>query len=73
MTIHEPPTVRRGFLPFDLRDDSEVRRRSEAAKRLLVEWDADDSGYDETVWPHLKEAPDHERRRIAARLLFGRE
>jgi hypothetical protein len=33
-----------------------------AAMRLLDEWMADDSGYDEETWPELKEALDRNRR-----------
>ncbi len=33
-----------------------------AAIRLLDEWMADDSGYDEETWPELKEALDRNRR-----------
>ena len=29
-------------------------RKNEAARRLLQEWLADDSGYDEDVWPKVK-------------------
>jgi len=30
------------------------RQKNEAARRLLQEWLADDSGYDEEVWPKVK-------------------
>ena len=38
--------------------------------RMLEEWLADESGYDEAAWPELKEAVDRERERIGARTLF---
>ena len=37
------------------------RAKSEAAIRLLEEWMADESGYDEEVWPRLKEAMEANR------------
>jgi hypothetical protein len=37
-------------------------RPNDAAIRLLDEWMADDSGYDEETWPELKEALDRNRR-----------
>ena len=30
------------------------RQKNEAARRLLQEWLADESGYDEEVWPKVK-------------------
>ncbi len=40
----------------------ESRKRSnQGAIRLLDEWMADDSGYDEKVWPALKEAIEENR------------
>jgi hypothetical protein len=38
-------------------------RPNVAAIRLLEEWMADDSGYDEETWPELKEALDRNRRK----------
>lgn len=38
--------------------------------RLLNEWLADESGYDEAVWPELKEALNRERALAGARKLF---
>ena len=32
------------------------RRKNQAAMRLLEEWLADESGYDEVVWPRVKKA-----------------
>ena len=31
------------------------RQKNEAARRLLREWLTDDSGYDEEVWPKVKQ------------------
>ena len=31
------------------------RQKNEAARRLLQEWLADESGYDEEVWPKVKQ------------------
>jgi hypothetical protein len=31
------------------------RQKKEAARRLLQEWLTDDSGYDEEVWPKVKQ------------------
>lgn len=39
------------------------------AMRLLDEWMADESGYDEEAWPELKEALDRDR--LGYRKLFG--
>jgi len=33
-----------------------VRLKNEAAIRLLKEWMADESGYDEETWPKVKQA-----------------
>ena len=38
--------------------------------RLLEEWMADESGYDEETWPLLKDALNRERERVGARKLF---
>ena len=35
--------------------------QNEAAIRLLHQWLADESGYDERVWPRLKEAIEADR------------
>ena len=37
---------------------------------LLRSWLADESGYDEEIWPKLKKALDQERRRVGAASLF---
>jgi hypothetical protein len=31
------------------------RQKNEAARRLLQEWLADESGYDEEIWPKVKQ------------------
>jgi hypothetical protein len=41
------------------------------AIKLFKSWLADESGYDEKVWPRLKSALEKERRRVGARSLFG--
>ncbi len=48
---------------------AERRARNLAAIRLLREWMGDDSGYDEKVWPSLKEGI--ERNRLAYRKRFS--
>jgi excisionase family DNA binding protein len=42
--------------------------QAERAIRLLDEWMADDSGYDEETWPELKAALDRDR--LSSRRLF---
>jgi hypothetical protein len=37
------------------------RHKNEAARRLLHEWLADDSGYDEEVWPKVKQLIEENR------------
>jgi hypothetical protein len=44
------------------------RGKNQAALRLLRKWMADESGYDERVWPRLKEAI--EENRLSARRRF---
>jgi hypothetical protein len=44
--------------------------RAASVIRLLSSWLADDSGYDEEIWPKLKKALEEERRRTGARSLF---
>lgn len=51
--------------------DAEDRRgRNDAVIRLLDEWMADESGYDEEAWPLLKEALNRERELVGAGKLF---
>ena len=42
-------------------DAHEQRLRFEAVIRLLNEWMADDTGYDEAAWPEIKQALDRDR------------
>jgi hypothetical protein len=44
------------------------RAKNQAAIRMLEEWMADESGYDEETWPVLKEALDRDR--LSSRKLF---
>jgi len=48
--------------------EAESRRRSDLAIRLLDEWMADESGYDEETWPELKVALDRDR--LSSRRFF---
>jgi excisionase family DNA binding protein len=41
--------------------EEERKARAESLLRLLDEWMADESGYDEETWPKLKEALDRDR------------
>jgi len=51
--------------------DAEDRRdRNDEVIRLLDEWLADESGYDEETWPLLKEALNRERELVGAPKLF---
>jgi hypothetical protein len=45
------------------------RQKNEAARRLLHEWLADESGYDEEVWPQVKQII--EDNRMSMRSRFG--
>jgi hypothetical protein len=49
-------------LDFSRRLKKREKHPNLAAIRLLDEWMADDSGYDEETWPELKEALDRNRR-----------
>jgi hypothetical protein len=40
---------------------AEQRRRAEAVRRLLDEWLADASGYDQRAWPELKRGLEESR------------
>ena len=44
-------------------------QKNEAALRLLAEWLADETGYDEQVWPIVKRAI--EENRLSARKRFS--
>lgn len=45
------------------------RQKNEPARRLLQEWLADESGYDEEVWPQVKQII--EDNRLSVRSRFG--
>jgi hypothetical protein len=47
---------------------SDSNRAVEKAIRLLDEWMADESGYDEETWPELKTALDQDR--LSSRRFF---
>ena len=49
------------------RDDQ--RRKNQAARRLLREWRADTSGYDEEAWPQVRQLI--EENRLSPRSRFG--
>lgn len=53
-------------------EDTEQRKDARAAaerfRKLLDEWMADDSGYDEEAWPEIKDALDQDR--LGYRKLF---
>lgn len=48
--------------------EAESRQRAALAIRLLDEWMADESGYDEEAWPELKAALDRDR--LSSRRFF---
>ena len=58
----EPVVVPRSSptAPEDVDSEDRARRYDELI-RLLDEWMADESGYDEETWPELKAALDHNR------------
>ena len=58
----------RGATPDD--EDGSRRGGDEPVIRMLEEWLADESGYDEAAWPILREALNRERERIGARILY---
>lgn len=43
------------------------RDKNEAARRLLQEWLADESGYDEEVWPQVKQLIEDNRLSMRSR------
>jgi len=68
-TAGDPGSVR--AQKRDARTATEVaaqRRKNAAARRLLQEWLADESGYDEAVWPKIKQLI--EENRLSARKRF---
>ncbi len=65
-------TVDRGRRRKDTTERGElaaIRERNQAALKLLKQWQADESGYDEAVWPELKKALEEDR--ISDRKLFS--
>lgn len=50
-------------------DRAAQHQKNEAARQLLREWLADDSGYDEDVWPRIKQIIDDNR--LSMRSRFG--
>ena len=50
---------------------AKVIRRNQAVIRLLDEWMADESGYDEDNWPPIERALDANRRLTGERPLIG--
>jgi hypothetical protein len=43
------------------------RQKNEAARRLLQEWIADESGYDEEMWPQIKQIIEDNRLSLRSR------
>jgi len=41
--------------------DTEQQEKNQSAKKLILEWLADESGYDEEAWPVLKRAIEENR------------
>ncbi|HAO19015.1 MAG TPA: hypothetical protein DCQ37_00025 [Desulfobacteraceae bacterium] len=56
--------------PTQLLNITEDEERIEKRIRLLDEWMADESGYDEETWPEIKTALNRERDNVSARRLF---
>lgn len=50
-------------------DRAAQRQKNEAARQILREWLADESGYDEDVWPQVKQII--EDNRLSMRSRFG--
>ena len=55
-------------MPTKMPQPSDLNPTAEMAIRLLDEWMADESGYDEETWPRLKAALDRDR--LSSRRLF---
>ena len=55
-------------LEFSRNLENQTERQGGGLDRLLDEWLADESGYDEEAWPELKEALDRDR--LSYRRLF---
>lgn len=52
---------KRAVLEFSRKLENPPAKRYVGLDRLLDEWLADESGYDEEIWPELKEALDRDR------------
>ena len=59
---------KRAVLEFSRGLGENEERPNDGAIKLLDEWMADESGYDEETWPELKEALDRDR--LGYRKLF---
>lgn len=70
MSHHEDANTKVGIAALDDPAIEDLRLRNDAVIRLLDEWMADESGYDEETWPLLKEALNREREHVGARKLF---
>jgi predicted DNA-binding antitoxin AbrB/MazE fold protein len=70
--LAEGQRVRIVSTPFStqLPNITEDEERIEKTIRLLDEWMADESGYDEETWPEIKAALNRERDNVSARRLF---
>jgi len=55
-------------MPTKMSQPNPLNPTAELAIRLLSEWMADESGYDEGTWPELKTALDQDR--LSFRRLF---
>ena len=65
--------IRRERIAATIAELDQIKPESAKAARaiaLFKSWLADESGYDEKVWPRLKKALDRERERVGARRLF---
>lgn len=58
---HSNPRNSEGEHTASHQEDAGQRAKNEAAIRLLDRWLADDSGYDEDVWPRVKAALEENR------------
>lgn len=66
----QPPAAEGFLAPAPIADAEDRRNRNDEMIRLLDEWLADESGYDEETWPLLKEALNRERELVGAPKLF---
>jgi len=56
-----PVCVPEGERPIFGNTETKAQQHTNSAIRLLDEWMADESGYDEETWPELKAALDRDR------------